>query len=130
MVHDIDETADGQMFLVMEFLEGEPLNKKIERGPLKIDDALSIAIQVAQGLAKAHEHGIIHRDIKPGNIIVTNDGVAKVVDFGLARLSGATMLTKAGTSLGTLAYMSPEQTRGETADRDRISGRSGWCCMK
>jgi serine/threonine protein kinase/tetratricopeptide (TPR) repeat protein len=117
VVHDIDETADGQMFLVMEFLEGEPLNKNIERGPLKVDDALSIAIQVAQGLVRAHEHGIVHRDIKPGNIIVTNDGVAKVVDFGLARLSGATMLTKAGTSLGTLAYMSPEQTRGETADR-------------
>ncbi len=117
VVHDIDETSDGQMFLVMECLEGETLKKKIERGPLKIDEALNIAIQVASGLAKAHEHGIIHRDIKPGNIMVTNDGVAKVVDFGLAKLAGRTLLTKAGTTLGTLAYMSPEQTRGEAADR-------------
>jgi tetratricopeptide (TPR) repeat protein len=117
VVHDIDETADGQTFLVMELLEGEALNKKIAQGPLKIEEALDIAIQVAQGLASAHDHSIVHRDIKPANIIVTSDGVAKVVDFGLARLSGQTMLTKAGTSLGTLAYMSPEQTRGEKADQ-------------
>lgn len=117
VVHDIDETTDGRMFLVMEFLEGEPLNKIIDRGLMKLEDALSVAIQVAQGLAKAHEHGIIHRDIKPGNIILTNDGIAKVVDFGLARLSGRTMITRTGTSLGTLAYMSPEQTRGEPADQ-------------
>src|SRR5512140_1289645 len=102
VVHDIDETPDGQMFLVMEFLQGEALNRKIERGPLKIDDALGVSIQVAQGLAKAHEHGIVHRDIKPGNIIVTHDGVAKVVDFGLAKLAAGTALTKPGTSLGTL----------------------------
>jgi serine/threonine protein kinase/tetratricopeptide (TPR) repeat protein len=117
VVHDIDESADGQMYLVMEFIEGETLDVKIKRGPLKIPDALNIAIQVTQGLTKAHEHGIVHRDIKPANIIVTNDGVAKILDFGLARLSGQTMMTKAGTSLGTLAYMSPEQTRGEKADQ-------------
>src|SRR5512135_946631 len=77
-VHDIDETPDGQSFIVMDFYEGETLKKRIERGPLKIDDALTIAVQIAQGLAKAHEHGIVHRDIKPANIMITTDGVAKI----------------------------------------------------
>ena len=126
VVHDIDETDDsptnagspagGQMFIVMEYLEGETLKKKIERGPLKIEEAIEIAIQIAQGLTRAHEHGIIHRDIKPANIMLTTDGVAKIVDFGLAKLSGRTMLTKTGSTLGTAAYMSPEQARGEPAD--------------
>jgi eukaryotic-like serine/threonine-protein kinase len=116
-VHDIDETDDGQSFIVMDFYEGETLKKKIERGLLKIDEAVDIVIQVMQGLTKAHENGIIHRDIKPANIIVTTDGVAKIVDFGLAKLSGRTMLTKAGSTLGTAAYMSPEQARGEPADQ-------------
>ncbi|HSQ73928.1 MAG TPA: serine/threonine-protein kinase, partial [Bacteroidota bacterium] len=82
VVHDIDETSDGQMFISMEYLEGETLKKKIERGPLKVQEALDIASQVAQGLARAHQHGIIHRDIKPANIMVTGDGAAKIVDFG------------------------------------------------
>ena len=116
VVHDIDETSDGQSFICMEYLEGETLKKKIERGPLKIDEATDIAIQIGQGLTKAHEHGIVHRDIKPANIIVTNDRVAKIVDFGLAKLTGRTMLTKKGTTLGTVAYMSPEQSRGEESD--------------
>jgi eukaryotic-like serine/threonine-protein kinase len=115
-VHDIDDTDDGQSFIVMDFYEGETLKKKIERGPLKIDQAVDIVVQVMQGLTKAHENGIIHRDIKPANIIVTTDGVAKIVDFGLAKLSGRTMLTKAGSTLGTAAYMSPEQARGEPTD--------------
>jgi len=117
VVYDIDETDDGQMFISMECLEGEPLNKKIERGPLKTDEAIDIAIQVAQGLTKAHEHGIVHRDIKPGNLIITRDGAAKIVDFGLAKLSGRTMLTKVGTTPGTVAYMSPEQAKGELVDQ-------------
>jgi eukaryotic-like serine/threonine-protein kinase len=116
VVYDVDETSDGQMFISMEYLEGETLKKRIERGPLKIEEALEIAIQVSRGLAKAHEHGIVHRDIKPANIMITSDGVVKIVDFGLAKLSGRTMLTKAGSTLGTAAYMSPEQARGEAAD--------------
>ena len=117
VVYDIDQTDDGQMFIAMEYLEGETLKKKIESRPLKIEEAVDIAIQVAQGLTKAHEHGIVHRDIKPANIMITTDGVAKIVDFGLAKLSGRTMLTKEGSTLGTAGYMSPEQARGEPADQ-------------
>jgi serine/threonine protein kinase/tetratricopeptide (TPR) repeat protein len=116
-VHDIDETPEGQLFIVMDLYEGETLKKKIEGGPLKIEEAVDIAIQIAQGLAKAHEHGIVHRDIKPANVMITADRVAKIVDFGLAKLSGRTMLTRTGSTLGTAAYMSPEQTRGEPADQ-------------
>ena len=116
-VHDIDQTRDGRIFIVMDLYPGETLKKRIEHGPLPIDEAVNITSQVAQGLAKAHEAGIVHRDIKPANIIVTDDGVLKILDFGLAKLSGRTMLTKTGSPLGTVAYMSPEQARGETADR-------------
>jgi TolB-like protein len=116
-VHDIGETDDGQIFIVMAYYNGETLKGKIERGPLKIDEAVGIAMQIAQGLAKAHEHDIVHRDIKPANVMVTLDGVAKVVDFGLAKLTGRTLLTKTGSTLGTAAYMSPEQARGEPADQ-------------
>jgi len=117
VVYDIEETDDGQMFISMECLEGEPLNKKIERGPLKTDEAIDIAIQAAQGLTRAHEHGIVHRDIKPANIILTADSTVKIVDFGLAKLSGRTMLTRVGMTLGTIAYMSPEQANGHRVDQ-------------
>ncbi len=116
VVHDIDETGDGQMFISMECLEGETLKKKIERAPLPLELAIDIAIQVARGLASAHERGIIHRDIKPANIMITSRGAAKIVDFGLAKLSGLSGLTRTGSTLGTAAYMSPEQSRGESAD--------------
>jgi eukaryotic-like serine/threonine-protein kinase len=115
-VHEIDETDEGQLFIAMAFYEGKTLKKKIEGGPLEIGQVVDIALQVARGLAKAHEHGIIHRDIKPANIMLTADGVAKIVDFGLAKLAGQTQLTKSATTMGTIAYISPEQSRGEKVD--------------
>jgi serine/threonine-protein kinase len=116
-IYEIDETLDGRMFIVMPCYEGETLQSKIDRGPMKLEDAVSISIQVVSGLSKAHEKGIVHRDIKPGNIFITSDGLAKVVDFGLAKLSGRTKLTRTGTTPGTVAYMSPEQLKGEDVDR-------------
>ncbi|MBL7075363.1 protein kinase [candidate division KSB1 bacterium] len=115
-IYEINETEDGQTFIAMAYYEGETLKEKISKESLPIDEALDIASQVAQGLSKAHEKGIVHRDIKPGNIIVTNDGVAKIVDFGLAKMAGASRITRAGSTLGTAAYMSPEQARGEEVD--------------
>jgi tetratricopeptide (TPR) repeat protein/tRNA A-37 threonylcarbamoyl transferase component Bud32/TolB-like protein len=116
VVHDIDETDDGQLFISMEYLEGETLKKKIARGPLKIKEAVEIAIQIARGLARAHEHRIVHRDIKPANIMITTDGTTKIIDFGVARLAGWTNVTRAGSTVGTVLYMSPEQGRGEDVD--------------
>ncbi|MGH2567988.1 MAG: protein kinase domain-containing protein, partial [Bacteroidota bacterium] len=115
-VHEIDETPDGQVFIVMAVYDGTPLNRKIEKGPLKIEEALDIAIQAAEGLQAAHEKGITHRDVKSSNIMVTEKGRAVIMDFGLARTSAATKLTKAGATLGTVPYMSPEQARGEKVD--------------
>jgi serine/threonine protein kinase/tetratricopeptide (TPR) repeat protein len=115
-IHEIDETEDGRMFISMDCYEGETLKDRIARGPLPAEQALNITIQVVEGLAKAHEAGMVHRDIKPANIMVTNDGVVKILDFGLAKLAGQTKLTKTGTTVGTVAYMSPEQARGEEVD--------------
>jgi len=115
-IHEIDETEDGHTFMVLTYYEGETLKKKIKRGPLKLEEAIDIAIQVARGLAKAHETGIVHRDIKPANMMITKDGVAKIVDFGLAKLAGGIEPDKAGTTMGTAAYMSPEQARGDQVD--------------
>jgi serine/threonine protein kinase len=120
-IYEIDETTEGQaedgrMFIAMAYYEGETLKKKIERGPLPLDEAINLAIQVAQGLQCAHEAGITHRDVKPANIMITNRGEVKIVDFGLAKLAGRTKLTKDGMTLGTVAYMSPEQARGEEVD--------------
>jgi non-specific serine/threonine protein kinase len=100
----------------MAYYEGETLDKKTKEKPLPIEEAIDIAIQIAQGLAKAHEKEIVHRDIKPANIMLTADGVVKILDFGLAKLSTQTKLTKDGTTLGTIAYMSPEQAKGEDVD--------------
>ena len=116
-IHEINETPDGQLYLVMAYYEGETLKEKIERGPLAIGEALDIASQVGQGLAKAHEAGITHRDIKPANLMLTADGTVKILDFGLAKLAGAEDITQTGTALGTVAYMSPEQLRGQEVDQ-------------
>jgi serine/threonine-protein kinase len=115
-IHDIGETDDGQLFIVMAFYQGESLKERLQRGSLGVDEALEIACQVALGLSKAHEKGIAHRDIKPANIMLTNDGEAKILDFGLAKLAGRARLTRTGTTVGTIAYMSPEQARGEEVD--------------
>ncbi len=115
-IYEIGETEDGQLFIVMAYYEGETLKKKVGSGQLSVNSVIDIAIQIAQGLAKSHEKDIVHRDIKPANVMITIDGVAKILDFGLAKLAGQAGLTKAGITLGTPAYMSPEQTRGEEVD--------------
>ncbi|MGE5692451.1 MAG: protein kinase domain-containing protein, partial [Candidatus Zixiibacteriota bacterium] len=114
-IHEIDQTDKGQIFICMAYYEGEPLNKKIERGPLKLEEVVSVALQIAQGLAKAHRQGIVHRDIKSGNVVITADGIAKIVDFGLAKLLGNTTHTKT-KAVGTPGYISPEQLSGDLAD--------------
>jgi tetratricopeptide (TPR) repeat protein/tRNA A-37 threonylcarbamoyl transferase component Bud32 len=114
-VHDIAAADDGQLFIVMGYYEGPTLKQRLEGGPLPVEEALDIATQVADGLAKAHAQGIVHRDVKPGNLILTEDGV-RIVDFGLATFVDALQLTAQGSTLGTAAYMSPEQVRGEEAD--------------
>lgn len=114
-IHEIDQTDGGQIFICMAYYEGEPLNKKIEKGPLKLEESVSIAGQIAQGLAKAHRQGIVHRDIKSGNVVITADGVAKIVDFGLAKLLGKSTTAKTKT-VGTPGYIAPEQLSGDLAD--------------
>ena len=114
-IYEVGETEEGRPFIAMAFYEGETVREKIERGPLAEDEALDLATQAARGLAAAHEAGIVHRDIKPANLIVTDDGVLKILDFGLAKTDDLT-LTGPGLRLGTVAYMSPEQTRGEEVD--------------
>ena len=114
-IHEISEEG-GQTFLVMELIEGESLDKKIERGPLSLKEALGFARQVADGLAAGHAKGVVHRDIKPRNLIVTPEGRVKILDFGLALLTEGSKLTKFDTMVGTVAYMSPEQAQGMEVD--------------
>jgi TolB-like protein/tetratricopeptide (TPR) repeat protein len=115
-IYEVEETEAGQMFMVMALYEGETLKEKIGRRPLKVVEAVDIAVQVSDGLKEAHGRGIVHRDIKSANVMITSKGQAKVLDFGLARLAGRTKLTRNGTTLGTAAYMSPEQIRGSEID--------------
>jgi non-specific serine/threonine protein kinase len=115
VIHEIDED-EGRTFIAMEFIGGQSLKEKTKSGPLEIDDAVRIASQVADGLQEAHEKGIVHRDIKPANIMLTEKNQAKIVDFGIAKLVGQVRLTRTGTTIGTVAYMSPEQAKGDSVD--------------
>jgi len=116
VIHEIGESED-RPYIAMEFVEGETLRDKVKKGPLKPEEAVDFVDQVATGLGEAHGQGIIHRDVKSANIMVTAKGLAKVMDFGLAKLRGGSSLTKSQTTLGTVAYMSPEQARGESLDQ-------------
>jgi len=125
------EQVDGGHVLAMELVEGEDLAARIQRGPVPVDEALRVALQIAEGLEAAHERGVVHRDLKPANVMIGRDGTAKVLDFGLATAwesAGADVdltrsptltarMTQAGVLLGTAAYMSPEQARGANVDR-------------
>ena len=114
-IHEIDE-FEGQMFIVMEYCEGKTLKKIIEKETLSIKKVLDIGIQICEGLTAAHKKEIVHRDIKSENIMVSKEGQVKIMDFGLAKLKGATKLTKSRSTLGTASYMSPEQASGEEVD--------------
>lgn len=114
-VYEIDE-EENRLFIAMEYIEGESLRQKIFKGPLPQDEALDIAIQVAGGLGEAHKNKIIHRDVKPGNIMLTEKGQAKVMDFGLAKALGRSLITREAKTMGTVSYMSPEQARGQPVD--------------
>ena len=116
VIHDIDQTADDQTYIVLEYYDGGTIKKAIARGRLPVDQAIDIAVQVGEGLAEAHRHGIVHRDIKPANIMLTAQGKAKIVDFGVALLTGATRATSDGRRVGTVTHMSPEQARGDPVD--------------
>jgi serine/threonine protein kinase/tetratricopeptide (TPR) repeat protein len=128
-IHEIIETADGRHCIVMEYIEGETLRERLVNGPIKLNGALDITIQIASALSSAHAAGIVHRDIKPENVMVRADGYVKVLDFGLAKLvervepasseaetRAIELKTSPGILMGTVAYMSPEQARGLPVD--------------
>ena len=114
-IHEIDE-VDGKRFLSMAFVDGQPLNRRIKAGALDLDEALDFAIQMARGLQSAHQKGIVHRDIKSANLMVTPGNQVKILDFGLAQVKERSDLTKTGATMGTAAYMSPEQAQGLPTD--------------
>ncbi|MDL1950699.1 serine/threonine protein kinase, partial [Acidobacteria bacterium ACD] len=124
-VYDVG-THDGAPYVVEELVEGESLRERLERGPLPVRRAVDVAAQVARGLAAAHERGIVHRDLKPENVMIARDGRVKILDFGLAKLTGAdegdgvggssAVKTRTGMVVGSVGYMSPEQVRGDRVD--------------
>lgn len=114
-VRDVGE-CEGHVYLAMPLYSGETLRQEIARGPLAVARAVDIAIQVSRGLEKAHAQGIVHRDIKPSNVFITTDGVALLLDFGIAKLAGVTLTASMAGPLGTVSYMSPEQLRGDRVD--------------
>jgi len=115
-VYEVDHIV-GQSFIAMAYVDGQSLKDRLEGGPLAIEEVIGIARQINEGLNEAHEKGIVHRDIKPANIMLTTKNQVKIMDFGLAKLSGMTRVTKTGSTIGTMAYMSPEQARGEEVGR-------------
>ena len=114
-VYEISE-SEGQTFIAMAHIEGQSLKDRLDAGPLPLDEALTIARQIGDALAAAHAKGIIHRDIKPANVMLASEGRPMLMDFGLAKVAGATRLTRTGTTMGTVAYMSPEQMQGRSVD--------------
>ena len=112
-IYEIAETDDGRVYIAMAWYEGQTLEDRIATGPLPVADAVRIARGIASGLAHAHETGIVHRDIKPANLMITDRDEVKILDFGVAKLAGEAGLTRTGVSLGTLAYMAPEQAGAE-----------------
>ena len=117
VIHGLEESEDHQLFIVMGYYEGETLAQKLSRGLIPVRESLDLAIQIARGLSAAHARNIVHRDIKPSNIIITNEKVAKIVDFGLARVVATASATQSISSTGTLPYMAPEQILGESIDQ-------------
>ena len=115
-IYDVEELPDGRAFIAMAFVDGETLKTRLERGPVPPAEAARLMLQVAHGLARAHHAGTVHRDVKPGNIMITPDGHAKLLDFGIAKFAGGGDLTRTGTTVGTIAYMSPEHVRGGICD--------------
>ncbi len=115
-LHAIEETSDGKLFLVMACYEGHTLARRMASGPIPLNQAISITLQLLRGLDEAHNHGIVHRDIKPGNLIFNSQGVLKILDFGLAKLHGSPDLTQPGSTMGTIAYMAPEQATSAAVD--------------
>lgn len=115
VVYEIGETEAGQLFIAMAYVEGQTLRERLEAGPLLVEEAVALGRQIAEGLGAAHGRGIVHRDVKPSNVLVTPEGAVKLVDFGIAKAIG-TEWTKEVATPGTVAYMSPEQTRGEAVD--------------
>ncbi len=114
-IHEVDE-SEGKTYIAMEFIDGHSLRERTVKGPLSIEEVLEVSIQIAQGLTEAHQKGIIHRDIKSANIMVDEKGQPKIMDFGLAKVAGGALITKEARPMGTVAYMSPEQARGEEVD--------------
>ncbi len=114
-IHSIEEEGE-EVFIVMEYIDGPELNEKLKEGPLSVEESFRIIEQIAGGILAAHQKGIVHRDIKSGNIMLTKAGQVKIMDFGLAKVKWSVLVTKENTTLGTAAYMSPEQARGDKVD--------------